>query len=185
MDRPGSFAVLVLRLQARDPDAAAEVVQRFTGRLASLARRHLHPAVRAHLDPEDVVQSALCSFFHRQARSPFRLDDWDGLWQLLARITTRQCARMARRDRREHSNTAALEACIDRQPSPEETAGLKDTLDYLLRGLSDRDQAMLLLRLHGWSSHEISARFACTPRKVQRVVQRVRGRLRRLPGYRV
>jgi RNA polymerase sigma-70 factor (ECF subfamily) len=180
MDRPVSFASFTLRLQARDPAAATEVVRRYTTRLSALARRRLHPTVRAHLDPEDIVQSAFRSFFHRQSRAPYQLDDWRDVWQLLACITARKCARKARTGRRELPSSVALEGCIDPRPLPEETATVNDTIAYLVRDLSRRERAMFLLRLHGWSSSEISERFGCTERKVQRLVEHIRARLHRL-----
>jgi RNA polymerase sigma-70 factor (ECF subfamily) len=180
MDRPVSFALLILRLQARDPAAANEVVYRFRARLAALARRRLHSSVRAHLDPEDIVQSAFRSFFRRQSRAPFELDDWRDLWQVLACITARKCARKAKMGRREYPSSGTLEGCIDPRPSPEEAATMKDTIAYLVHDLSNRERALFFLRLDGWSSREISECFGCTERKVQRLMELIRGRLHRL-----
>src|SRR5438874_1802198 len=62
-----SFAQLMARLQARDEAAAAEVFGRFGQRLIGLARQHLDMRVRQKVDPDDVMQSALKSFFLRHA----------------------------------------------------------------------------------------------------------------------
>ncbi len=177
---PPNFPDLDARLRAGDQDAAAAVVRRFGRRLAALARRRLAPAVRPRLDPEDVVQSAFRTFFRRQARGQFDLDGWDHLWGLLACITARKCARKAGQVLREQADAAALAASLDRLPTPEEAACLADTIDYLLDGLSDRERQMVALRLHGWSSSEVGEQLGCTERKVQRLVEYLRGRLRHL-----
>jgi RNA polymerase sigma-70 factor (ECF subfamily) len=156
------------------------VVRRFARRLSALARRRLHPAVRPRVDPEDVVQSVFRCFFDRQARSPFALAGWDDLWRLLACITVRKCARKAVRACRETLDAAALASSIDPHPTPEEAVDLTDTIEYVLRDLCDREREMLLFRLRGWSSSEVADRFGCTERKVQRLVEHVRGRIHRL-----
>jgi RNA polymerase sigma-70 factor (ECF subfamily) len=180
MTRLVAFPNLAARLRARDPEAAADVVRRFSRRLAALARRRLHIAVRQRLDPEDVVQSAFRSFFQRHAVGQFDFDGWEDLWRLLACITARKCARKAVRALRELSDEAALAARADPRPSPEETASLADTLQHLLRDVSAQEHEILVLRLQGFSSLEISQRLGCTERKVQRLVVRLRERLQRL-----
>jgi RNA polymerase sigma-70 factor (ECF subfamily) len=180
MTHSGAFPDLAARLQAGEGDAAAEIVDRFARRLAALARRHLHGSVRRHLDPEDVVQSVFLTFFCRQARSQFELGGWDSVWRLLACITVRTCARKASRPSPELADATILAATFDHRPAPEEIASLADTVEHLLRDLSGRERDMLRLRLEGFSSREVSERVGCTERKVQRLLQQVRGRLDRL-----
>jgi RNA polymerase sigma-70 factor (ECF subfamily) len=180
MTRLVAFPDVAARLRARDPDAAADIVRRFGRRLAALARRRLHAAVRQRLDPEDVVQSAFRSFFQRHAVGQFDFDGWDDLWRLLACITARKCARKANRMRREMSDEVVLATRADWRPTPDEAASLADTLEHLLRDLSEHEHEILVLRLQGFSSSEVSQRLGCTERKVQRLVERLRERLRRL-----
>ena len=56
-------AALLARWRDGDQQAAAELVQRFTGRLLALARGQLSDKLARRVDPEDVVQSAYRSFF--------------------------------------------------------------------------------------------------------------------------
>jgi RNA polymerase sigma-70 factor (ECF subfamily) len=180
MGRLASFTDLAARLQAGNPEATAEMVRRFARRLAALARRRLRTAVRPRVDPEDIVQSVFCSFFRRHALASFDLDGWDALWRLLACITIRKCARKAGRALRELADEAAVAARLNRRPTPEEITCLADTVEHLTRGLSEHERQMLWLRLEGWSSREIAGRLGCTERKVQRLVEYLRGRLHRL-----
>jgi RNA polymerase sigma-70 factor (ECF subfamily) len=180
MTRLVAFPDVAARLRARDPEAAADVVHRFARRLAALARRRLHAAVRQRLDPEDVVQSAFRTFFRRHAVGQFELDGWDDLWRLLACITARKCARKAVRALRELSDETALAARADHRPTPDESVSLADTLEHLLSGLSAQEHEILVQRLQGFSSSEVSQRLGCTERKVQRLVERLRERLQRL-----
>jgi RNA polymerase sigma-70 factor (ECF subfamily) len=181
MTRPLWFLNQAAHLPAGDPDAAAEIVRRFTRRLAALARRRLRSTLRQRIDPEDIVQSVFRSFFRRQALGRFEhLDGWDALWRLLACITVRKCARKAERALRELADEAVVAASMDRRPTPEEIACLTDIVEHLMRGLSTREQEMLWLRLQGFSSSEIGQQLGCTERKVQRLVEHLRGRLHRL-----
>jgi RNA polymerase sigma-70 factor (ECF subfamily) len=156
---------------------AADVVRRFARRLTALARQRLSPATRRRLDPEDIVQSVFLTYFHRYARDGQAVADWDGMWALLACITVRKCARGARQAAREAAEAALLEAAAVHERSPEEAAAWAEMLEHLTHELTDREREMFVLRLHGYSSREVSQRLGCTERKVQRVVQRLRRRV--------
>jgi RNA polymerase sigma-70 factor (ECF subfamily) len=171
---------MAARLHTGNPDAASELVRRFSRRLGALARRRLRSTVRQRIDPEDIVQSVFRSFFRRQAQGLFDFEGWEDLWHLLACITVRKCARKAGRVMRELADEAVVAASLDRRANPEEDACLAETVEHLMRGLSDREQQMVCLRLEGWSSSEISLQLGCTERKVQRLVEHLRGRLQRL-----
>src|SRR5262249_40685711 len=80
-------AALVKRWTEGDERAAAELVNRYTGRLLALARSHLSAKLAARLDPEDVVQSAYRSFFADARDDRFVLKRSGDLWRLLAAIT--------------------------------------------------------------------------------------------------
>jgi RNA polymerase sigma-70 factor (ECF subfamily) len=91
MSHEPAFEALMARLRNGDQDAAGEVFQRFAQRLIALARSRLDRQVRQKVDPEDVMQSALKSFFWRQAQGEYDLANWDSLWSLLTVITLRKC----------------------------------------------------------------------------------------------
>ncbi len=83
------------RLELGSEQAATEIYQRFARRLIGLANRRLDVTLQPKADPESVVQSVFRSFFVRQAEGQFELENWDGLWSLLMRITLRKCGRRA------------------------------------------------------------------------------------------
>lgn len=195
MHADASFDDLRTRLQAGDQDAAAEVFHRYSARLVSLARNHLNSRIRRKVDPEDVVQSAMRSFYARSAANDLRLDDWESLWGLLAVITLRKVGAKvdlftaARRDVRKEiavhernsadnqPSSGALWDAIDREPTPSEAAMLTDTLEQLMGPLNEREQQMLAMRLQGYTVPEISGAVERTERTVHRLLADVRQKL--------
>jgi RNA polymerase sigma-70 factor (ECF subfamily) len=189
----GKFSVVMARLRAGDPSAADVVFRRFNTRLIGLARNYLDNRLRRKLDPEDVLQSALRSFFLRQASGEFNPVDWDSLWSLLALITLRKCGRQiehfraACRDvRREQEPTLDQESAASWEglasgPTPAEGAMLAETVKQIMDSLTDgRERQMFELSLQGFDSGEISARVGRSERTVQRFLYRIRKRLERL-----
>ena len=87
------FSELNDRLCAGSESAAAGIFYRYAATLVRLANDQLASDLRAKFDGEDVVQSALRSFFQRQRDGQFELTSWDSLWGLLVRITLRKCGR--------------------------------------------------------------------------------------------
>ena len=167
----------------------------FARRLIGLARTRLDDRVRGKVDAEDVLQSVFRSFFVRQAKGQFDLDDWDGLWSLLARITLRTRGRQMGRfhaERREvgrevtptasdgESRCEEEVAACDPHPTPQQAAILTETLEQVMRGLEDQQRQMVVLRLQGYTVPEISRQIGRTERTVHRVLSRVRDTLRRL-----
>jgi RNA polymerase sigma-70 factor (ECF subfamily) len=195
MSEGESFQDVMTRLQKGDQQAAAEVFRRFANRLIGLARTHLDQRVRQKVDPEDVMQSALKSFFVRQADGQFDLSGWDSLWTMLVVITLRKCGRKTEQFRaamrdvgREQApspmsaedSTASWEA-VARDPSPQEAALLAEAVEQVLKSLGDdRERQILELALQGFSTVEISTRVGRSERTVQRVLERVRERLKRM-----
>jgi RNA polymerase sigma-70 factor (ECF subfamily) len=186
-----SFDDLMARLGAGDEAAAAEVFHRFAVRLRGLARKRLDRLLRAKVDAEDVLQSVYRSFFRRHAEGEYELGSWDSLWGLLTVITLRKCGRRARyfrsarRDagrevelppRPADASRADFEA-IARDPTPSEAARLAETLEQVMRDLTERERAILALSLQGYTTFEVSEQVGRTERTVQRVLQRVRRRL--------
>jgi RNA polymerase sigma-70 factor (ECF subfamily) len=189
-----SFDELLRRLRAGDEDAAREVFQRFARRLIGLARQRLDRLVRTKVEAEDVVQSALKSFFVGYAGGEFELGDWNSLLGLLVVITLRKCAREAKRFRGPHHDVrrevelpADGEEVADwevfaHEPTPAEAAMLADTVEQLLRDLEPRARGVLELRMQGYTVPEISAQAGLTEHTVEGVLRKVRKRLRRLEG---
>jgi RNA polymerase sigma-70 factor, ECF subfamily len=187
-----SFAALDARLQGGDPEAAALIFRRFAERLIGVARRHLDTRLRSKVDPEDIQQSVLNSFFNRHALGEFDLRGWDSLWALLTRITLRKCGHQLEtylaqcRDLRRETpppntdGSASNWQAIAREPSPSEAAMLAESVQLLLQDLGQRDQEIISLRLQGYSADEICTMANRPRRTVYRVLTRADERLKRL-----
>src|SRR5438552_3692963 len=125
-------------LRRGDPDAAREVFNRYACRLATLVAARLPALARPKLDPEDVAQSVLRTFFRRHAGGEFHPAHWDALWTLLAVLAARKCGHRVgylladKRDaRREVGAPGARDRAwepADRAPLPDEPAILAETL---------------------------------------------------------
>src|SRR5262249_13290986 len=158
-------------------------------RLIGLARTRLDARLRTKMDPEDVMQSVLKSFFARHADRPFDLGGWDSLWSLLTAITLNKCGHKvehflaARRDvRRERAPPADEEEAaswegLAREPTPEEAALLAETVEGLFAGLAPEDRRVAERSLQGYSVPEIGDAMGVTQRTVYRRLERVRARL--------
>jgi len=187
MAQDSSFVELMERLRQRDPAAAERIFRDFAGRLIALARSRLAPALRPKLDPEDIAQSALRSFFSRQAETAFTLTDWGGLWAVLVVITLRKCGhqveyyRAACRDVGREAAPVVTEdslaswQALGREPAPSEAAQLTELVERAMATLDgERERRMLELSLQGYSVPEISAEVGRSERTVHRVLGRVR-----------
>jgi RNA polymerase sigma factor (sigma-70 family) len=185
-----SFEDLLGRLDRGDRTAAEDIFRRYARRLIALARHKLDGAIRRKVDPEDVVQSALRSFFCRYAEGQYDLDDWDSLWSLLTVITLRKCgyrirhfrteSRDVRREQADAGEETGAWAAIAREPTPMEGVLLAEAVEQLFRGLDEIDRKVLELCLQGCQAREAAAEVGVSQRTVYRLLERVKGRLERM-----
>jgi RNA polymerase sigma-70 factor (ECF subfamily) len=193
MAQEPSFEALMDRLRRGEAAAAGEIFRRFARRLIGLARQRLDRRVRQKVDAEDLVQSALKSFFCRYADGQYDLDDWDSLWSLLTVITLRKCGHRVRHFRAEcrdvrretpppsgENEAAAGWEAIAREPTPEEAARLAEAVEQLFRGLDAVDRRILELSLQGYKAGEVAEQVSVSKRTVYRLLERVKGRLERM-----
>ncbi len=201
MEHDLSIHDLMVRLKARDEAAAREVFQRYAEQLIELARHKLRPIVRSKVDPEDVLQSALRSFFVRQQAGEFAgVDTWESLWKVLVTLTLRKCGRRLghfltdrRNIRLEVSETPAADESQDHSweallaaPTEVEAIQLTETLEILLNRLGkedrrgERNRQILALHLQGHDAVAISEKLNCTERTVYRILERVKEILNRM-----
>jgi len=188
-----SFAEWVAGLRARDDAAAREVCQRFTGRLIALAQRQFHFALKHKVDPEDVVQSAFKSFFHRCGEGKLEVETWNGLWGLLTLITLRKCSNRVEYHRaqcrdaaREVAGPPGVEPeapwpeTAGREPTPLEAAVLNETVEQLFSSLDEKQRPVLELSLQGYTTREISEQLGRAERTVRLLREGVRKRLEQM-----
>jgi DNA-directed RNA polymerase specialized sigma24 family protein len=184
MEQQSSQPDLAELLRRGDPAAGALLVQRYAERLIALARQHLDRRLRGKVDPEDVEQSVLRSFFRRHAAGEWDITDESSLWPLLLRITLRKCQRRlehflaARRDVRREAEDAEIEQpAIDPEPTPEEAVLFAEAAETVMSRLgSEMKRNVFRLSLQGYNIVEISEQL----RYYERGVERVRAEIRTL-----
>jgi RNA polymerase sigma factor (sigma-70 family) len=181
-------------LARKDPSSEQAIFERYFEKLARLARRHLGSLPRRVADEEDVALSAMNSFCCRAAEGRFpQLEDRDDLWRLLVAIASRKAVkqiRLATAQRRgggkvrgnsvfvrrgASEESAGIENVMGDEFTPESAAVMAETRRNLLECLHDnilRDIAVLTIEGH--TTKEIASKLGCTPRTVERKLERIR-----------
>ncbi|HEV3203436.1 MAG TPA: sigma-70 family RNA polymerase sigma factor [Gemmataceae bacterium] len=186
-----SFANLIVRLRQGDQDAATMVFERYSARLLRLAFKNLDAAICSKVDPDDLIQSAFRSFFHRTVSGEFLVpSSWQELGNLLEAITFRKCVnknkyfhRASRDVRREIALGTRLDSSspefepVAEGPTAEEVNVLEETIHQLLNCFIEPHKQIVALLLKGWTPVQISERLHCTERTVYRVLHRAQAHL--------
>lgn len=171
-----------------DPDAQQEIWSRYFGRLLALAREKLRNAPPRGEDEEDVVLSAMDSFFRgaRIGRYP-KLHDRGNLWALLVTITARKAVNRVARHRTLKRGggrklcrptiheQAVLDEVVGREPTPEFAAQVAEECQ---RRLDCLDESVLRqiaeLKLQDSTNGEIARELGVSKRTVERKLRRIR-----------
>jgi len=179
-----TFRAFAGRLAAGEEAAAAELLARYSTRLVGLARSRLMAKLAPKVDPEDMVQSALRTFFRRLGAGTIELRDWSSLAGLLALLTIRRCAKEGRahtnagRDVAREIPLGALEDAgrevPDREPTPHEAAAFADLFETLLASLQERDRRVVEALATGATIAEVAADTNRTETTVYRTLRRVK-----------
>jgi RNA polymerase sigma-70 factor (ECF subfamily) len=186
------FHDLICRIRSGDQEAAAELVRQYEPAIKDAIRQPLIQ-VRLHrlLDATDISQSVLATFFLRAAAGHFHLNSPEELHKLLvtmARNKVRDEARKHkahRRDkRRVEDNCApdALEALLDRAPSPGEIVAGNELVDELYRQLSAEERYLAEQRVDGHEWADIADKLGRSPAAVRKQLTRAMGRASRNLG---
>lgn len=195
MSQINSVNDLLQRVKAGDGSAAATLVQRFSDQLTRLVQGRLNWKVRRHVDPEDIVQSALGSFFRMHAQNDLQFENWNALWGLLSLLTIRKCGHRIEYFQAACRNVnledsvlmrsddsgqfhAAWEA-VSHEPTPAQAVLLEELLNEILSPLDERDRQIVTLSLQGETVEQISATIRRSERTVQRVLSRLQDELLR------
>ncbi|MFN3149440.1 protein kinase domain-containing protein [Bremerella sp.] len=160
------------------PGAADLIVSRYAARLLPLIRKHISQKLQGRIDPEDITQSAMGSFFLRAANDQFVLERSGDLWKLLAAISLNKLRRKvawhsaAKRSirREEPMPTQSPEGT----PSCEDATAVMEIADALFRELPVDAQTVLRLSLSGDTPEEIASAMGKSPRTVRRWLQTLR-----------
>jgi DNA-directed RNA polymerase specialized sigma24 family protein len=178
MSSSGSVTELIDRVKAGDAEAARELWELYWPRLLGLARKKLPPIGLG--DEEDVVLSALASFFRGAPDGKFPLTkNRTDLWKILVVITSRKIVDLITRDRRQ---PAGIPDGADEIPDPRPSTEFHLTLKELLDSLDDPkygsgDPPLRFVawsKLEGYTNEQIAAMSDCTVRTIERKLRLIR-----------
>lgn len=179
----GSFSDL---WQQQGDEAARYLMDHYGERLMALARRRISPRLASRVDPEDILQSVMRTFFGRLKEGCFTIKDPDDLCKLLVRITIHKTLRQisfhraAKRNPQQEttqsdSSHEQLLGLSGKEPDPEVAIMFVDQLEHLLNRLGPQERQILEMRLQGYSNEEIAKELNIYDRKIRRVIERIRG----------
>jgi RNA polymerase sigma factor (sigma-70 family) len=188
----GSVTAWIDQLRAGDRDAAQPLWEGYFQRLVQLARQKLRDAPLGMADEEDVALSAFDSFCRgaEQGRFP-QLSDRDDLWRLLLVITERKAIDLVNHERAqkrgggevrhegslagESTGIHAFDKIASPEPTPEQAVQVAERLRALLDVLEDdRQRAVAVAKMEGYTNEEISKRINRALPTVERDLKRVR-----------
>jgi RNA polymerase sigma-70 factor (ECF subfamily) len=184
-----SFADFLQRVRAGDEAAAAELVRRYEPALRLEIRLRLtDPKLRRLLEPADLCQSVLGSFFLRAAAGQYDLDSSAKLLALLRAMARNKVLYHVRRQqaqRRDVRRQVSLDAgqsdgaipITSVEPSPSRLAIGRELLEAFHGRLSTEERKMADLRAQGWDWPQIAQQLGGTPqsrrKQLARAVDRV------------
>jgi DNA-directed RNA polymerase specialized sigma24 family protein len=197
MDSSGSVTRWSAELRSPDPrtrdEAARQIWERFSARLAALVRRRLDARLSRREGEDDILQSMFKSFCLGQLEAKEPLRSRDDLWKLLVWITMCKVANAAHRHRAacrdyrrevipapQGSDDAPfpdwmLEAMDCSEPELEQA----EEVERLIQALPDDLRQIMLWALEGETNKQIAERIGRTERMVELKRQQIRVRLGR------
>jgi DNA-directed RNA polymerase specialized sigma24 family protein len=185
MQAGGSVSTWIRLLKDGDEAALSRLHARYWPDLVGLARRRLTGVPRRAADEEDVAQEAFQCLYRglKSGRWP-HLVNRHHLLALLTVIVTRRAANLRKHEMavggqpREEGALGLL--ADDTGHPPDEQALLNDCYRHYVGGLPDDLRAIAEMFLAGFSQEKIAGHIGCTERTVQRKIDRIRKRWKRM-----
>ncbi len=163
---------------------ANEIFRTYSQRLLQLAMEQLAAEVQRKISPEDVVQSALKSFFRRTGTFSTTPLEADTLWGLLSIITIRKCRKWEAFFRCSKRNVRREELALDDSSLPKSQIPIEprgadalvatELIDMLLQHFTERQQEMILLRIQGLPIERIAIECQSSKRTVARTISKAK-----------
>ena len=181
MNPENSLILLERWRSGGDQDAAAELYERYSRRLIGLAKARLSPSLARRIDSDDVANSAARTFFCRIRDGRLQVQAGTDLWQLLAAITVRKALgqieyhsaeKRAVLDEKDLDGSISIVPSeqLSREPDVAEVLALEDERNSILETMLPAHREIVLLKLQGLESAEISARVGLGQRMVNIVL---------------
>ncbi len=191
MKTDDSALLLLKRVRAGDPEAAADLVRRYEPLIRARVRvwiRLHRPGLLGELESVDICQSVLGSFFVRAAGGQYDLERPEQLAGLLVQMARHKLIdqikrrHAGRRDVRRNDRTPAdAEERAARDPDPARLLMGRDLLDQVRRRLVAEERRVADLRAEGRTWAEVAIALGGTPegrrkqlaRALNRVAQQI------------
>jgi RNA polymerase sigma-70 factor (ECF subfamily) len=173
--------------KGEDDGFASHVFATYSQQLLQLANDHLNSDLLGKISPEDIVQSALKSFFCRAKLLGISESSQGMIWGLLSIITVRKCKKwenffhcskrdVAREVASPDDSTMSLPSMRPAAESPSVEDGIVATelIEHLLSNFTPRQQEMILLRIQGLSNEQIAENCKSSLRTVARTIAKAK-----------
>lgn len=183
----------IAQAKKTDEDAAAAIWDAYFEKLVAYARRKLSSMPRRAADEEDVVLSAMNSFFRGARNGQLNPKDRNELWKLLATITVRKATAQLRKHHAQkrgggevrgesvfikagdQSGNPGINDVFDEKQIPQMSSELIGTCDEMLEQLGDDTlRQIALLRLEGHGNNEIAESLSVSLATVKRKLKLIR-----------
>jgi RNA polymerase sigma-70 factor (ECF subfamily) len=179
-----SFAELIQRVRAGDPEAALILVRRYEPAIRRAVRIRLGDRRLGRvLDSMDICQSVLASFFVRAAMGQYELHNPQQLLQLLATMARHKLAdqvdreRAGRRDNRRVAAGSDVHQAAARNADPGEQVASRELLAEVQRRLSPDERQLMDWRHEGLEWADIGARLGESPEALRKRLARAADRV--------
>ena len=181
-------------LKGQDEGAAKALWEQYFQKLVRLARKRLGNMPRREADEEDVVLSAMHSFYRGAVAGRFPdLRDRHDLWKLLVTITARKTSTQMKRhfarkrgagnvrgesvfiQRGADNREGGIGRAVGEEPDPEFAYQVAETLRELLARLDTEELRTIAQRkMEGYTNEEIARMMDCVERTIERKLTRIR-----------
>lgn len=177
---------LVAKWRTGSQEAAAVLMERYRLRLIALVASRLNRGQRGSIDPEDVVQSAMGSFFRNTSsasQSRLQIESTLSVWNLLAMFARRKLSRSlerasaAKRGAGWDRNILDQIELLEIQQATPESQDVADLMNELNSMLAPDQVELLELLLAGNTQREIAEELSVDERTVRRRVTTIRNLL--------
>jgi RNA polymerase sigma factor (sigma-70 family) len=185
LDEGSSLQDLIRRVRSGDPDAATAIVLIYQPHVLRAVRLRMRDArLRLALEPADICQSVMASFFARVVLGQFDIDSPERLLRLLDRMarnkvaTRARKAEVVRREIRELVNGdggPVVHAASTTDPA--RVVASRDLLEQFLGRMSGEERRLAELRSTGYEWSEISEQVGGSPGALRKRLARALDRI--------
>ena len=165
-----------------DEAAAEELFAVYVQRLIGLAQARISERLRQKVDADDIVLSAMRSFFIRAREGQFVIERSGELWALLAAMTRNKLLRRCEHFRQQKRDVARdagplTESIGAVEPTVEEALAVADELELVMGELTPLSREIAERRLQGQSIPDIAEAVDRSERTVRRLLATFRTKL--------